>query len=157
MPRKIMVLELAPIPPMAKKLWRAAALKDGLELVNNKRKHLKKVMLARAYRFHGRKSLHQVYSHGKTVRSGDLSLKFAANNQPNSRAVVVITKKVTKLSPKRNRLRRRIYENLRQHWSMISPGHDLVITVFDERVLELSPEALNRTVTNLLTIAKLYK
>jgi ribonuclease P protein component len=115
-------------------------------------------MLARAYRFHGRSSLKFVYSSGETVRSRFVSLKYAQNTRRNtSRLAIVVAKKVTKKAPNRNRIRRRMYESFRLQWSMVKPGYDLVVTVFDERVGEMPPSELTNITTELLTLAKLYK
>ena len=85
-------------------------------------------MLAKKYRFHGHSSLKFVYSKGDTKRVKFLSLKYIANNRRSeSRLAVVVSKKITKKAPERNRMRRRLYEAVRQQWPMIKPGYDLVI------------------------------
>ena len=50
----------------------------------------------------------------------------------------------------RNRIRRRIYEAVRQIAAVIPPGTDLVFTVFDERVAGLTPAELQATISGLL-------
>lgn len=115
-------------------------------------------MLAKKFRFHGYGSLKFVYSKGKTVRSRFLSLKYTANSRrSDSRLAVVVSKKVTKKAPVRNRMRRRLYEAIRREWAMIKPGHDLVITVFDERVETMPADELTAMVHKLLADAQLYK
>lgn len=115
-------------------------------------------MLSKKFRFHGYGSLKFVYNKGKTVRTNFLSLKYSHNTRRSkSRLAVVVSKKVTKKAPVRNRMRRRVFEAVRQYWSMITPGNDLVITVFDERIATISPQELNTYVLELLTRANLIK
>lgn len=70
---------------------------------------------------------------------------------------MVVAKKVVKKAPARNRIRRRVYETMRQQWPMLSTAHDLVILVFDERVATMPSAQLNQQVVELLNKAGLYK
>lgn len=100
-------------------------------------------MLAAKYRFHGHAALRFVFGQGKTFRSKSLSLRVAHNSRRQvSRVAVVVSKKVIKASPKRNRVRRRIYEALRLQWAHVAPSSDMVISVFDPAFLDMSPEDL---------------
>lgn len=115
-------------------------------------------MIARKFRFHGYGSLKFVYSKGTTVRTRFLALKFTQNTRrQESRLAVVVSKKITKKAPLRNRMRRRLYEVVRGEWEHLKPGYDLVITVFDERITTIPPDELTQLVKDLLTQAKLYK
>ena len=115
-------------------------------------------MLAKKYRFHGYGSLKFVYSRGKTARTKFLSLKYIGNNRrQDSRLAVVVSKKITKKAPARNRMRRRIYEAVRLQWPLIKPGYDLVITVFDERIATLPANDLQGLVRELLIQSGLAK
>lgn len=115
-------------------------------------------MLAKRYRFHGYGSLKFLYSKGSVARSRYCSLKYINNpRRTDSRLAVVVAKKVSKKAPVRNRIRRRLYEALRQQWAMIPPGHDMIITVFDPAVAEISAEHINKIVVDLLTQAQLLK
>lgn len=115
-------------------------------------------MLKKAFRFHGHNSLNFVHSKGSSVRSSYFQLKFSANNRrKDSRLAVVVSKKVAKRAPARNRIRRRVYEAARLQWPMIDSPYDMVITVFDERVADMPAADLNRSVVELLHKAKLYK
>jgi ribonuclease P protein component len=92
------------------------------------------------------------------VRARYVSLKFIINpRRTTSRLAVVVAKKVTKRAPARNRMRRRLYEAFRLQWAMIKPGYDLVLTVFDDRVADMSPDELTQITSELLSLAKLYK
>ncbi len=79
-----------------------------------------------------------------------LTLRFAqrAPGRP-YRVAVVVSRKVSKSAVVRNRIRRRIYELVRQS-DGIAPGTDLVFTVFDERLGELSATKLQSVVGDLL-------
>lgn len=115
-------------------------------------------MLAKQYRFHGYGSLKFLYNKGKMSRAKFCSLKYINNpRREHSRLAVVVAKKVSKKAPVRNRIRRRIYESVRTHWPMLKPGHDMIITVFDESIAAINPAELNRIIAELLTKADLYK
>lgn len=107
-------------------------------------------MLSRRYRFHGLGSLKRVYQHGRTVRSPMLSLKYLANDRRHEfRAAVVISRKVNKSAVARNRLRRRIFEQIRLQADNIS-AFDLVFTVFNEQLGQVTPAGLEQLVLDLL-------
>lgn len=108
-------------------------------------------MIGRAHRFHGYGSLNGVYQRGQSVRGAMISLRFARRDPRRAyRVAVVVSRKVSKSAVVRNRIRRRIYEVVRQAATDIAPGTDLVFTVFDERLAELPAAELQRTVSGLL-------
>ena len=109
-------------------------------------------MISRIHRFHGHNSLNHVYRTGKTERSEFIVLKHARANRNDYRLAVVVSKKVSKSAVVRNRIRRRLYELVReirketeQSWP-----NDIVLTVFDESVAKMPPEQLRSAVTKLL-------
>lgn len=112
-------------------------------------------MIGRAYRFHGYGSLRYVYRSGQTVRGPHMSLRYSVNNKrQNYRLAVVVSKKVNKSAVARNRMRRRIYEVFRtMDWA--DKPHDLVITVFQPTVEDMSVIELQKEVTGLVRQAKL--
>jgi len=113
-------------------------------------------MLARNYRFHGHNSLRLVYAKGSTARSRLLSMRFVHNpHRTDSRVAVVVAKKVIKAAPKRNRIRRRVYEMIREYWPTLRPGYDLAITVHSPEVLVLSSAMVRQEVESLLLAARL--
>lgn len=104
-------------------------------------------MIGRKNRFHGYGSLRYVYTHGRVVRGPMLSLKFTLNQKRETyRLAVVVSKKVMKAAVGRNRIRRRIYETVRLLAPTISEPYDLVITVFNDQIFELSPADLTKMV-----------
>jgi ribonuclease P protein component len=111
-------------------------------------------MITRTHRFHGLGSLRFAYTKGKTVRTSELGLRFVENSRRSTwRAAVVVSKKVHKSAVKRNRIRRQLYEILRQG-PAISKNVDLVFTVYSEAALELTFADLERQVTKLLKDAR---
>lgn len=104
-------------------------------------------MISRKHRFHGYGSLRYVYRHGQTVRGPLTSLKFVRNERRSDyRLAVVVSRKVNKSAVVRNRIRRRIYEAFRQHEAKLKAPFDVVITVFHEQMVELTPQELERLV-----------
>ncbi len=108
-------------------------------------------MIARTHRFHGYGSLNSVYRSGQTARGSLLSLRFAArSNQRPYRVAVVVSRKVSKSAVVRNRIRRRVYEAVRQQSETIPPATDLVFTIFSDQVASLDAEKLQAAVAGLL-------
>ena len=108
-------------------------------------------MLAQRYRFHGYGSLKFLYRTGSVYRSRSLALRITRNDRrPNSRCAVIVTKKVQKAAPRRNRIRRRVYEIIRTEWDHIQPSHDMLITVYDPLSGEMDHEQLRQGVIELL-------
>ncbi|MEK7599561.1 MAG: ribonuclease P protein component [Patescibacteria group bacterium] len=108
-------------------------------------------MISVAHRFHGYGSLRGVYQGGKNVRGSLVSLRFRSRG-PNKpyRVAVVVSRKVNKSAVVRNRIRRRIYEVVRQSEASIEAGTDLVITVFDDKVAEIEAQKLQSAISELL-------
>jgi len=66
---------------------------------------------------------------------------------------VVVSRKVHKSAVVRNRIRRRIYEIVRQSDARLTDHRDLVFTVFSERIAEMPAADLAPAVKRLLTKA----
>ena len=106
-------------------------------------------MITRSHRFHGYNSLRHVYQKGKTVKSAMLSVKYVRNERRDTfRAAVVVSRKVSKLAVVRNKIRRRLYEEVRS--LTITEPYDIVITVFDDAVNAPNGEALRAALRKLL-------
>jgi ribonuclease P protein component len=113
-------------------------------------------MLHNKYRFHGHGSLRYLYNKGRVERSRALAIRFAANpRRQDSRVAVIVTRKVLKSSPKRNRIRRRLYELLRTNWHRVKPAHDIMITVYDPSFCDIPHQELQATVFDVLARAGL--
>lgn len=95
-------------------------------------------MISKLHRFHGHNSLNYVYRNGQTVRGPLTAIKYAKNSRRTTyRAAVVVSKKVHKSAVVRNRIRRRIYEQIRLCAGQITEPYDIVVTVFHDTVADM--------------------
>lgn len=108
-------------------------------------------MINRTHRFHGRASLGHVYKRGTVVRGQNLSLKYASNSrQPTYRAAVVVSRKVSKSAVVRNRIRRRVYELVRELSPQISKPVDMIFVVYSSEFALVEGAKLKHQVHDLL-------
>jgi ribonuclease P protein component len=108
-------------------------------------------MITQAHRFHGRSSLRFVYQRGQNIRGQELSLRYVLNTRiPRYRVAVVVSRKVSKSAVVRNRIRRRIYEIIRNAASGITEPYDLVFTVYSETAATLAHGALKTVILSSL-------
>ena len=115
-------------------------------------------MLSIAHRFHGHGSLRYVYKNGQAIRTHLVTVKYVKNShRKHSRFAVVVSKKVHKSAVGRNRIRRRIYEIVRQELPNIVSPHDVVLLVFSSEVITMPQEELVALVRQLFSDAHLYK
>jgi ribonuclease P protein component len=115
-------------------------------------------MLSHQHRFHGHGSLRYIHSKGTQLRGVKIGLKYIHNkHRVHSRFAVVVSKKIYKSAVKRNRVRRRIYEIIRALLPAIKPSHDIVLSVFDNNILELSHQGLSTTIHETLEKADLFR
>lgn len=115
-------------------------------------------MLAFRYRFHGHGSLRYVYTHGQTIRSHLMSLKYSYHpKRKTPRVAIVVSKKVMKSAVGRNRIRRRLYEIVRHELPDIKQNSDIVIVVFSAEVLTQPSADLTQVVKQLLKDGDIYK
>jgi ribonuclease P protein component len=92
-----------------------------------------------------------LYKRGQTVRGKFISLKFAQRRPDQSyRVAVVVSRKVHKSAVVRNRIRRRLYEIIRQSDEGLLGHQDLVLTVFSDQVAVTEHPKLSDMVTDLL-------
>lgn len=115
-------------------------------------------MISGKYRFHGYGALKYLFGHGKTHRFKSLSIRVSHNpRRTHSRLAVVVSKKVLKAAPKRNRVRRRVYEILRTNWQYVKPSHDILLTVYDPNVYDMEHEQLAGEIIDGLQRADLWQ
>lgn len=108
-------------------------------------------MLNGLHRFHGINSLTPAYKRGQTIRSGQMTLRYADNPRRDTyRVAVVVSKKVDKSAVVRNRIRRRVYEAVRLEATTIQRPYDLVLTVFNTQIATTDMVALRKQVADLL-------
>lgn len=115
-------------------------------------------MLSFQHRFHGHGSLRYVYKNGEALRSHLLTVKYVPNpHRKYSRFSVVVSKKVHKGAVGRNRIRRRIYEVIRQELPQMRQANDIVIIVFSSELMTMPFDELTQTLRQLFSQGKLYK
>ena len=89
-------------------------------------------MLAAPNRLRKAYDITRVYRRGKYGGSGMLSVKVLATGRPESRATIVVAKKISKRAVVRNRIRRRLAGILHDEWQTVRPGYDIVVTVHQD-------------------------
>jgi ribonuclease P protein component len=115
-------------------------------------------MLSARFRFHGHGSLRYVYKNGQAVRSRLLTVKYTRNkHRKHSRFAVVVSKKVHKSAVGRNRIRRRMYEVIRQELPDMPLAHDVVVIVTSHEIITLPAPDLHQIVKQAFEQAALYK
>ncbi len=115
-------------------------------------------MLSVVHRFHGHGSLRYVYKNGQAIRTHRITVKYVKNSRrKHSRFAVVVSKKVHKSAVGRNRIRRRLYEIVRQELPRIASPHDVVLLVFSSEVMTMPHDELLETVRGLFREAHLYE
>jgi ribonuclease P protein component len=107
-------------------------------------------VIGRKHRFHGRGSLSRHYQTSKSVRTSTMALRFLRNERrSNYRVAVVVSRKVSKSAVVRNRIRRRLYENVRILCGSLASTYDLVFIVYDEKLANILPADLAQEVAKL--------
>lgn len=108
-------------------------------------------MIDKLHRFQGYGSLRFVYQKGQTVRGPFFSLKYIVNHRRTVfRASVVVSRKVHKSAVVRNRIRRRIYEIIRNESLRINGAYDLVFIVYSDQLASLPAAQLRDAVLEKL-------
>ena len=107
-------------------------------------------MLAQQSRFHGRRDIQRVYKQGSRSRTKRLGLHVVA--APGGlRAAVVVSKKISKSAVVRNRIRRRLYELLREYEKQTTLHTALVLTVYDVSIATDTAERVRDEFDQLLS------
>jgi len=115
-------------------------------------------MISRTNRFHGRAGIQRLYKTSQMVRSASLCLRFAPNpRRIRYRLAVVVSKKVSKSAVTRNRIRRRLYEQVRSFSDEFTSPSDLLLVAYDDALADVPVEQLAEEVKKLLLKAKLLK
>lgn len=109
-------------------------------------------------RFHGHSSLDYVYKNGATTRSHLVNIKSISNKKrTDTRVAVVVSKKVLKSAVKRNMIRRRIYEYIRQNLKSFDIVRDVVIIIASSELLSLSHKDMSDQLNQLFKQAGILK
>ncbi len=113
-------------------------------------------MISRSNRFHGRGIIERLQRNGKSVRYGAFALRYGPCARRESyRLAVVVSRKVSKSAVTRNRIRRRVYENVRILSNTFVNPSDIVITAYDSQAADMSPTQFKRQISKLLAKAQL--
>ncbi len=102
-------------------------------------------MISKHNRFNRRNHVRYVYRKGQFIRSKYWSLNYISKPVDKSyKLAVVVSKKVSKRAVVRNRIRRRLFESVRQSHQVIPPGVEVIITVYDESVANMPQAELDK-------------
>lgn len=113
-------------------------------------------MLAKIFRFHGHQAVRRGYKQGRSVRGALGSLHVNNDlNKPSFKVAVVVSKKVHKSAVVRNRIRRRIYEVVRNEQVKISKPAELIFTVYQVEAATMPSDQLTKEVQELLQKARI--
>ncbi len=83
-----------------------------------------------------------------------MSLVFVPNERGFTRVAVVVSKKVNKTAVGRNRIRRRVYEILRNNFDLLPKKTDYIFVVFSPDVLMMPQKELEKALGGLVEEAR---
>lgn len=95
-----------------------------------------------------------VYQKGKTVRKPNMSLVFCDNTKGFTRVAVVVSKKVAKTAVSRNRIRRRVYEAIRENFEYVPLKRDYIFVVYSADILKMPYNELVKLLGELVAESK---
>jgi ribonuclease P protein component len=107
-------------------------------------------MLAKKNRLNIQKHYATLSQQGFKAKSTHLLVYFMQPQDSTIQANVIVPRKITKLKPQRNSLRRRVMHILRELWPNLQPQVQLLIVVNNLSICGLSMEELKIEVTRLL-------
>jgi len=107
-------------------------------------------VLAKKHRFHGHSSLNYTYRRGDTVRSPFCAMRYTPGKYDTYRVAIVVSKKVAKSAPHRNRIRRRLYEVIRSLAPKYLTNQDVVVTIFDDKFLSMPHDEMCESIERQL-------
>lgn len=114
-------------------------------------------MLSTVFRFHNRGSIRYIYKNGLMVRGRCINLKTVPVSKRTPRFSVVVSKKVYKGAVGRNRMRRRVYEIIRNEQPLLKPRQDTVLILLSSEIIHMTHTQLKEMVQQLFLQAHLYK
>lgn len=86
-------------------------------------------MLRRENRLRRQRDVERTLKRGRYGGTEALQAKVLYSGLAHARAVVIVSKKISKRAVVRNTIRRRLSAQLRELWATIKPGYDIVINV----------------------------
>lgn len=112
-------------------------------------------MLSKQYRLQKDKDFKLVFKEGKTFSSKFLFLKLRKNNLKDSRFGFILSKKISKKSTVRNKIKRRLREFIRKELDKIRTGFDVIIVPKPE-IISKNCQDIDLEFEKLLEKAVLY-
>ncbi len=113
-------------------------------------------MLARNSRLRRRSDFNRVHKQGQIKHLDNFSIKYHQSNLDHPRIAVVVSTKVSKRAVDRNRLRRRIYAQVREVLPSIKPGSDIIVMV-RRSAMDRSSQELAQELVKSLASSNLLK
>ena len=114
-------------------------------------------MITRSHRFHGHGSLRYLYTRGKTIRANQLTVRYIINTRRDTyRLAVVVSKKVHKSAIVRNRIRRRLYEIVRNNQDRITEPYDIALIIFSPIIAEMEQPKLETLMIDLFSRSEIF-
>jgi ribonuclease P protein component len=108
-------------------------------------------LISKLHRFSGPSSIRYVLRKGKVLRGSYVNVRYIKNSRIlEYRASVVVSKKVTKSAPKRNRIRRRVYEIIRLNAADYLSNQDLVVIVLQDSLATMPQKELEQIIIGYL-------
>ena len=115
-------------------------------------------MIEKKFRFHGHGSLGYLYRNGVVVYLKPFTFKYVKNKfRKNPRIAVVVSKKVSKSAVGRNRIRRRIYEHMRQLINKLDGTYDIAIIVTSADLINMESKEILAYLKQAMVDAGIYK
>ena len=111
-------------------------------------------MLAAPNRLTDGRTISRVFSRGQYAAVGPFVVRVMGHGEAPSRAVVVVSKKISKKAVVRNRIRRRVAAQLATDWETVVPGYDIVVSVRAD-IAEVSPAEITEPLATAFTKLKL--
>lgn len=113
-------------------------------------------MVPKKHRFHGMNSLRFVHARGQMTRGPLFAIKSVLNQRRSEhRVAVVVSKKVHKSAVVRNRIRRRLYQAMREHEASITLPYDIAIMVYSDQLATMPAKNLQTQLKKQLRAAKI--
>jgi ribonuclease P protein component len=107
-------------------------------------------MLPKKNRLNVQKHYATLSQQGFRVKSPYLLTYYLPQQGSSLQANVIVPRKITKLKPQRNLLRRRVMRILQELWPNLQPQVQLLLVINSASICELKPEELKIEVTKLL-------
>jgi len=114
-------------------------------------------MLASKYRLKNTREIDNAKKNGRVFQSSGFGMFiFYRKDKDVSKFVIITSKKVSKYSTERNRVRRVFHDTIRYELTRIKPGYDVVFLV-KKRTLSAPTDQIMFEIKNSLKLSGLFK